>query len=259
MTILDKIIAHKKKEVESCKELTDIASLQKSPLYSRPSYSLKQFVMDNSKTGIIAEFKRQSPSKGIINDKVSVEDVTRAYSKFGASGLSVLTDFNFFGGSIDDLIKARSINNIPILRKDFIVDVYQIEEAKAHGADVILLIAAVLEKKELQGLYSHANAIGLEVLTEVHTQEELDKVGSSADLVGINNRNLKTFEVDIENSIALAQQLPSDMPKIAESGIHSVDTIDTLKGHGFNGFLIGENFMKTNNPAKAFEEFVQHL
>lgn len=259
MTILDEIIAYKKKEVASCKELIPVISLEENPLFKRAVYSLKDSVLDDSKTGIIAEFKRQSPSKGTINDTSSVETVTNGYAQNGASGLSVLTDFNFFGGSLDDLIIARQCNQIPLLRKEFIVDEYQLIEAKAHGSDAILLIAAVLEETEIKTLYTFAKNLGLEVLVEIHDEDELLKINGNADLVGINNRNLKTFEVNIENSIKLAQQLPDSTPKIAESGIHSTQTIHDLKKHGFDGFLIGENFMKTTNPELAFKAFVDQL
>lgn len=259
MTILDEIIEYKKKEVGSCKELTSIGELEAMELFSRKVYSLKSSILNPERTGIISEFKRKSPSKGIINDKALVEEVTQGYAQGGASGLSVLTDFNFFGGTIEDLIKARNANTIPVLRKEFIIDEYQITEAKAFGADAILLIAAVLDAHEIENLYKAANKIGLEVLLEIHDEEELNKINGHADLVGINNRNLKTFEVNIENSIKLASMLPAEMPKIAESGISSVDMIKNLKTKGFDGFLIGENFMKTPAPGKAFQEFVKQL
>lgn len=259
MTILDEIIAYKKKEVESCKELFSLETLKKNPLFSRETYSLKNSILDPLKTGIIAEFKRKSPSKGIINDKVFIDDVTQGYAASGASGLSVLTDFNFFGGSIDDLMIARQINQIPILRKEFILDEYQVYEAKAYGADAILLIAAMLSADEIEKLFHVARELNLEVLVEIHDEEELEKVRANADLVGINNRNLKTFEVNLEHSIQLAKKLPKNMPKIAESGISSPETIARLKKKGFDGFLIGENFMKTSNPGQAFNEFVNQL
>lgn len=259
MTILDEIIAYKKKEVASCKELFSVKTLESNTLFSREVLSLKTSIANPLKTGIIAEFKRKSPSKGIINDKVFVDDVTQGYAASGASGLSVLTDFNFFGGSIDDLMIARQANQIPILRKDFVIDEYQVIEAKAYGADVILLIAAVLSEEEISNLYATAKNLGLEVLLEIHDEEELQKINGNADLVGINNRNLKTFEVNLEQSINLVKQLPATMPKIAESGISSPETILKLRKEGFSGFLIGENFMKTRNPGLAFNEFVKQL
>ena len=258
MNILDKIIAHKRIEVEQRKAVTSMAELEQSPSYGRTVLSLKQFLLDDSKTGIIAEFKRKSPSKGIINGNADVVEVTSAYAKYGASGLSVLTDETFFGGSTEDLIKAR-VNNIPLLRKDFIVDEYQIAEAKAMGADVILLIAACLTPVEVKRLAQFANSLQLEVLLELHDEEELVHICDETVLVGINNRNLKTFAVDIERSLAMAKRIPAGKVKIAESGISSPENIRLFKAHGFRGFLIGENFMKEANPAGAFEQFVKAL
>jgi len=258
MNILDKIIAHKRIEVEQRKAVTSMEQLEQSPSYGRKVLSLKQFLLDDSKTGIIAEFKRKSPSKGIINGNADVVEVTSAYAKYGASGLSVLTDETFFGGSTEDLIKAR-VNNIPLLRKDFIVDEYQIAEAKAMGADVILLIAACLTPAEVKRLAQFANSLQLEVLLELHDEEELAHICDETVLVGINNRNLKTFAVDIERSLAMAKRIPAGKVKIAESGISSPENIRLFKAHGFRGFLIGENFMKEANPAGAFEQFVKAL
>ncbi len=258
MNILDRIIVQKRIEVEERKKETPVEVLQQQPLYSRPTLSLKQFLLDDTKTGIIAEFKRQSPSKGVINGKADVMEVTSAYTSNGASCLSVLTDEQFFGGSTNDLVNAR-INNIPILRKDFMVDEYQIEEAKAMGADVILLIAACLTKEEVKRLAAYAKKLGLEVLLELHDEEELQHICEETEIVGINNRNLKTFEVDIERSLRMARQIPDTKIKVAESGISSVENIQLFKANGFRGFLIGENFMKEENPGKAFAAFVQQL
>jgi indole-3-glycerol phosphate synthase len=258
VNILDTIIAHKKKEVAERKERMSVAALEKQPLFARPVLSLRQFLLDESKTGIIAEFKRKSPSKGIINGNADVVAVTSAYANHGASGLSVLTDEMFFGGTTDDLVKAR-INQVPILRKDFIVDEYQIVEARAMGADVILLIAACLTPLEVQRLAAFAKKCSLEVLLELHDAAELQHICNETELVGVNNRNLKTFVVDIERSLAMAQQIPADKIKIAESGISTVENIQLFKQHGFRGFLIGENFMKEPEPAIAFASFVKKL
>lgn len=258
MNILDKIIAQKRIEVEERKSATPGEVLRSLPLHRRETFSLKQFLLDDSKTGIIAEFKRQSPSKGVINATADVAEVTTAYTDNGASCLSVLTDEHFFGGSTGDLMKAR-VNRIPILRKDFIVDEYQIEEAKAMGADVILLIAACLTPAEVKRLATFAKSLGLEVLLELHAEEELGHICEETEIVGINNRNLKTFEVDIERSLRMAKQIPADKIKVAESGISSVENILLFKANGFRGFLIGENFMKEENPGKAFEQFTQQL
>ena len=259
MTILDAIIARKKIEVEEAKQKTSIQTLEKSAYFNVPKISLKDYILNKERSGIIAEFKRKSPSKGIINNTALVTDVTVGYNNAGASALSVLTDSHFFGGTNEDVLTARQANNIPILRKDFTIDAYQIIEAKAIGANAILLIAAVLSAEEIKEFTLLAHSIGLEVLLEIHTQEELKKYTPEINLVGINNRNLKTFEVDFENAIRLAQELPSHTVKIAESGISDYKNIQYLKSHGFDGFLIGENFMKTNNPGIACKEFIEHI
>lgn len=258
MNILEEIVLYKKSEVTKEKELQTISDLEKSALFNRQVYSLKQSLLDESKTGIIAEFKRKSPSKGVINGNADIVKVTNAYTLHGASGLSVLTDEKFFGGSNEDLIQAR-VNAIPLLRKDFIIDEYQIIKAKSIGADVILLIAACLTPAEVKRLAKFAKSLGLETLLELHAEEELEHVCDEVELVGINNRDLKTFKVDIERSLRMAEQIPSEKVKVAESGIHSVDTILLFKENGFHGFLIGENFMKEPDPTIAFAEFVNQL
>jgi indole-3-glycerol phosphate synthase len=258
MNILDKIIEHKRKEVEERKKEADVKILEAGRFFTRKTYSLKQFISDPDKTGIIAEYKRKSPSKGIINDIDSVESVTRMYAAHGASGISVLTDYNFFGGSLDDLVAARD-NDVPLLRKEFMIDEYQIVEAKSFGADVILLIAACLSPKEVKSLATAARKLGLEVLLELHDESELDHICNEVDLVGVNNRNLKNFEVDLEHSVRMAEKIGSGFIKIAESGINDVNNIRYLKQHGFSGFLIGEYFMKQEDPGKAFKEFTYSL
>ncbi|VAW23892.1 Indole-3-glycerol phosphate synthase [hydrothermal vent metagenome] len=260
MTILDKIIAHKKKEIAQLKTEVSVEKLVKSPNFNRTPISLKKALIVKDSTGIIAEFKRKSPSKGIINDKVEVIDVTQGYLKAGIAAQSILTDIHFFGGSILDVIQARTVNNImPILRKDFIVDGFQIVEAKAIGADAILLIAACLTKVELKNYGKLAEDLGLEVLYEVHNREELDKIELDTKIIGINNRNLKTFEVDLEHSIELASQIPSSCVKVSESGISDPRVIVGLREYGFQGFLIGENFMKTGDPGLACEAFINQI
>lgn len=256
--ILETIIDRKKMEVEKSKLEIPVDELKQSAFYKRPAFSLKQFLLDPGKTGIIAEYKRQSPSKGIINDRSTVEDVTRAYYEHGASCLSVLTDKEFFGGTANDLINAR-FNPLPILRKDFIIDHYQVEEARSMGADVILLIASCLDPGEVRSLAAHAADLQMEVLLELHDESELAHVCSETGIIGINNRNLKTFEVDIDHSMQLAGMLPDGKLKIAESGIHDVETISILRQAGFHGFLIGERFMKEPDPTIAFARFVQQL
>lgn len=257
MNILEKIIEYKREEVASQKLKVGIDKLKNYPGFSRKSLSLRKFLLDESRSGIIAEFKRKSPSKGNINCNADVVKVTSAYAK-GASGLSVLTDENFFGGSVNDLIQAR-VNEIPILRKDFMIDEYQFYESKAIGADVVLLIAACLTSKQSEEFAKLARGLGLEVLLEIHNEEELNHVCDEVDFVGVNNRNLKTFEVDINTSLNLIDKIPKDKIAIAESGINNVDSILTLKEAGFKGFLIGENFMKQPDPTIAFAEFVKEL
>jgi len=259
MNILDTIIAHKKIDVATAKKTVLIKSLEKSNYFSAPKISLKEYILRDDKSGIIAEFKRKSPSKGIINENASVENVTTGYSNAGASALSVLTDTHFFGGTNEDVLAARKVNDIPILRKDFTIDEYQIIEAKAIGANAILLIAAVLTKAEIKQFTTLAHNLGLEVLLEIHTNEELDKYIPEISVVGINNRNLKTFEVDFENAIRLAKSLPTNTVKIAESGISDYKSIDYLRTKGFDGFLIGENFMKTDDPALACKDFIEKI
>jgi indole-3-glycerol phosphate synthase len=258
MNILDKIINHKAEEIEVRKMMLPEAALKDSLYFSCPCISLKESLLKPTATGIITEFKRKSPSKGFINQHASAETICKAYAQSGASGLSVLTDHEFFGGSNEDLIAARK-NTIPILRKDFIIDQYQLIEAKAIGADVILLIAACLSKKEVKELATFAKQLGLEVLLELHGEPELEHICAEVDMVGINNRNLKTFEVNIEQSILLSKSIPANKVKVAESGISDVATIKTFREAGYKGFLIGENFMKENDPGTAFEDFVKLL
>jgi indole-3-glycerol phosphate synthase len=258
MNVLDKIIRHKKTEIEKRKLQTPIAELENSFYFSRKIISLADSLSAAQRSGIIAEFKRRSPSKGIINDRSDIVEVTTAYTDHGASGLSILTDGHFFGGSDDDLVAAR-LNDIPILRKDFIIDEYQVIEAKSIGADVILLIAACLTKAEVKNLSVLAKWLGLEILLELHSESELDHICDEIDIVGINNRDLKTFEVNIGHSLQMAGKIPEEIIKIAESGINSVENILLFRQNGFRGFLIGELFMKEADPGLAFEEFVNAL
>lgn len=260
MNILDKIIATKKVEVANQKKVVSISQLEGYPLFSRKCNSLKSNLLKVGSTGIISEFKQKSPSKGEINYRVKVEDVTKAYVEAGVSGLSVLTDYEYFGGTIANLSKARETNpNIPILRKDFMIDIYQIIEAKAFGADVILLIAACLEKKQAEILAKKAKELGLDVLMEIHNEEELEIVNDFVDIVGVNNRNLKTFEVDVETSVQLSKLIPDKFVKISESGLSGAKEIKYLRENGFKGFLIGETFMKTDNPGEACKQMISTL
>ncbi len=260
MTILDKIVVRKKEEVTEAKAKVSLEELQKMPLFSRTCYNLKESVLNPDKTGIIAEYKRASPSKGLINGTSTVQEVVKGYQDAGASAISVLTDKDFFQGSLDDLTAAREVLQIPLLRKEFIVDEYQIAEAKAYGADIILLIAACLNSKEIETLSKYAKTLGLNVLLEVHNEEELHRsIFNSIDAIGVNNRNLKDFIVSLDHSYDLVNKIPSTFVKVSESGISDPDTIKDLKKAGFNAFLIGENFMKTENPAEAIKEFVEKI
>lgn len=260
MNILDKIVEKKKKEVAEAKAKTSLQELRQYPLFSRTCYSLKESVTDPTRTGIIAEYKRASPSKGIINDRSSVQEVVRGYQDAGASAISVLTDPDFFRGSLADLMAAREVLHIPLLRKEFIIDSYQIAEAKAYGADIILLIAACLTSEELKSLSEYAKSLGLNVLLEVHNEEELERsLLESMDAIGINNRNLKDFSVSLEHSYTLVDKIPNSFIKVSESGISDPNTIKDLQNRGFQSFLIGENFMKTENPGDAMKRFVSEL
>jgi indole-3-glycerol phosphate synthase len=259
MNILDKIIARKYEEVAAAKALVSISDLEDSKYFEWECPSLRASLLDPSKTGIIAEFKRQSPSKGIINDTALVPDVTKGYEAAGASGISILTDTDFFGGNQADLTLGHESVAIPILRKDFMVDVYQVFEAKSWGASAILLIAAALTDQKARELGSMAKALGMDVLMEVHNREELDLVNEYVDIVGVNNRDLKTFSVSLERSVELAALMPNNIVKISESGIYTVEDIHYLRKHGFQGFLIGENFMRTGNPGQACREFAESL
>ena len=259
MNILDKIIVDKKREVILKKSIIPVSQLETSVFFGKKTVSLSDSLR-KSNSGIIAEHKRRSPSKSVINHSFTVEEVVKGYESAGACGISVLTDGKYFGGSLDDLLLARASVNIPLLRKEFIVDEYQILEAKAHGADLILLIAAVLTREEIKSLSEFAKSLGLEVLLEVHNQEELEKsIMPSLDMIGVNNRNLKTFEVSLDFSKQLADMIPNDFVKVSESGISSIEAINELKPYEYKGFLIGENFMKTDNAGKAATEFINQL
>ncbi|MGB1455029.1 MAG: indole-3-glycerol phosphate synthase TrpC [Flavobacteriaceae bacterium] len=259
MNILDRIIADKKNEVALRKSLFPISYWEASPLFDRPLNRLSTRLR-SSHSGIIAEHKRRSPSKQTINTKLSVSEVVQGYDKAGACGLSILTDHKYFGGSLEDLNLARATTNLPLLRKEFIIDEYQLIEAKAQGADLILLIAAVLSREEIQTLSTVAQKLDLEVLLEIHNQEELEKsIMPSLDLLGVNNRNLKTFEVSLETSRALAPLIPDEFVKVSESGLSDIQSIKTLQSIGYQGFLVGENFMKTTQPCSAAQEFISQL
>lgn len=259
MNILEKIVADKKIEVELKKAVIPVRQLEASSLFQREPLSLA-YKLRHSKTGIIAEHKRRSPSKSVINQNCNVQDVARGYMLAGACGMSVLTDGKYFGGSLEDLLLARAEVEFPILRKEFIIDEYQIIESRSHGADTILLIAAILTREEIKTLSELAKSLQLDVLLEVHNEEELVKsLMPSLDMLGVNNRNLKTFEVNLETSAELAEKIPDEFVKVSESGISSVTAINELREIGYRGFLIGENFMKTANPGESADQFIKQI
>lgn len=242
--ILEEIIAYQQIVVNLKKQTMPIEVLKSFPAFSASTRSLKQAVKSSEK-GIIAEFKRRSPSKETINLKADVMEIAQSYEEMGAAGMSVLTNQRYFGGSLEDLQLAKSVCHLPILRKDFTVDAYQIYEAKAYGADAILLIANALTSEKLEELAILAHDLGLEILFEIHEAEEIDKLAPKhIDLIGVNNRNLRTFEVDIQQGLDMLPHLPADLLKISESGIQDLETIEDLIQNGFNGVLVGEFFMK---------------
>jgi indole-3-glycerol phosphate synthase len=261
MTILDKIIAEKRQEVARREAQTAAAELQKALLFTRPVLSARAALTAVGSSGIIAEFKRRSPSKGVINGTADVSATTAGYVAAGAAVLSVLTDEAFFGGTSADLAAARvACPATPILRKDFIISEYQITEARALGADLILLIASCLTPAEVQQFSQFAHSLGLEVLLEVHDEDELrSHLANTVDLVGVNNRNLATFATDVDTSARLAALIPDTFVKVAESGLQHASTIAALRQAGYQGFLIGETFMKTSDPAAALAGLVAEL
>jgi indole-3-glycerol phosphate synthase len=260
MNVLEQIIQNKKVEVEQLRRSFPVKVLEQRDAFSSRCLSLKEYVRHPDKTGIIAEFKRMSPSKGVINGSASVRETTVGYVTAGASALSVLTDWKFFGGTNDDLIAARALNNCPILRKDFTIDEYQIVEAKSIGADAILLIAAVLSPRQVKEFTDTAHSLGMEVLLEVHDELEWQQnQDARVDLVGVNNRNLKTFEVSLDISKRVAGEIPDSFVKVSESGISTIEAITELKKFGYEGFLIGENFMKSSSPSHEAMRFMEAL
>lgn len=259
MSILEKIIADKQLEVEQNKKLYPIALLKKSEALHTPTVSLKHYLKKKNKHGLIAEFKRKSPSKGVINNYAKVENTSIAYMQAGASAISVLTNEKYFGGKNKDLETVRHFNYCPILRKDFIIDPYQIIEARSIGADVILLIAAVLTAAQINEYSQLANSLGMESILEIHNLSELDKGIGKTDIIGFNNRNLHDFSCHYTNAIKAINQLPKELLKIAESGIHTAQEAFELKEAGYDGFLIGQQFMAHSNPGAACAQFIQEL
>ena len=260
MNILEQIITNKQQEIQLKKELCTIKQLENSIYFNSKCVSFKQYISDPNRSGIIAEFKRKSPSKGFINKYADAEEITIGYMQAGASALSVLTDEVFFGAATKDFSSARKYNYCPILRKDFIIDEFQIIESKSIGADVILLIAKILSPQQIAQFTTLAHELGLEVLLEVQNENEIKSTQHiSIDAIGINNRNLEKFTVNIENSLELASFIPATTIKISESGIENIEQIKKLKEFGFQGFLMGEYFMKQTKPALACRQFIQKL
>ena len=259
--ILETIVANKRKEVARQKQAVNLQTLVAlgSDRLERPTFSMRQSLA-SSATGIIAEFKRKSPSKGWLHPGARVQDVLPFYAEGGASACSILTDGDFFGGSLSDLQQARRLVNIPLLRKDFIVDPYQLYQARVMGADAVLLIAACLSKEECAQLAATAHSLQLEVLLEVHSAEELDHVNADIDMLGVNNRHLGTFDTDVKHSFTLIDQLKGYAPLlVSESGISQAETVKQLRAAGFRGFLIGETFMKTAQPGETLRNFIEAL
>lgn len=259
MDILDKIVINKRKEVAIRKSLIPTQLLERTDLFKRATSSLKSS-LKNSSTGIIAEYKRRSPSKSVINQSAFIQDVALGYKNAGVCGMSVLTDGHFFGGSLHDLLMARGTVQMPLLRKEFIIDEYQIIEAKAHGADVILLIAAILTRPEITRFSKLAHELQMEVLLEVHNEEELNHaLMPKLDMIGVNNRNLKTFEVSLETSTTLASKIPAEFVKVSESGISSENAVRMLREVGYQGFLMGETFMASEDPGSSASQFIKNI
>ena len=258
MNILEKIIIHKRKEVDSRKEMIPARSYEGFPSYRIRRASFSE-ALANNYPSVIAEFKRKSPSRGVINAETCIYATITGYAKAGVDAISVLTDTVFFGGSLCDLQDASILTSQPLLRKDFIIDEYQIIEAKAFGASAILLIASILSVSQVKSMSFLARTLGMDVLLEINKEKELDKWIPDITLVGVNNRDLSSFEVNIENSLALLQKIPSECLKVAESGISDTETVRKLYREGFDAFLIGEAFMKTEKPYDTAASFINDI
>lgn len=257
--ILQEIVATKRAEVDRRKRETDLQTLYRQAETPRTTRHSLREALRSSSTGIISEFKRRSPSKGWINRDADVQSVVRAYQQAGATALSVLTDTPYFGGTDDDLRAARQACSLPILRKDFTIDEFQLVESRALGADAVLLIAAALTREQCRRFAEIAHQLELEVLLEIHDQSELDYYSEYVDVLGVNNRNLGSFHTDVANSFRLIEQMPQEATPISESGISNPDTVKELRAIGFKGFLIGENFMKTETPGDSLKSFINAL
>lgn len=257
--ILQEIVATKRAEVDRRKRETDLQALYRQAETPRTTRHSLREALRSSSTGIISEFKRRSPSKGWINRDADVQSVVRAYQQAGATALSVLTDTPYFGGTDDDLRAARQACSLPILRKDFMIDEFQLVESRVLGADAVLLIAAALTREQCRRFAEIAHQLELEVLLEIHDQSELDYYSEYVDVLGVNNRNLGSFHTDVANSFRLIEQMPREATPISESGMSNPDTVKELRAIGFKGFLIGENFMKTETPGDSLKSFINAL
>ena len=259
--ILQDIIANKRIEVARQKQAVSLQTLLAlgSDRMERDTHSMRA-ALESSPSGIIAEFKRKSPSKGWLHPGANIADVVPAYEAGGASACSILTDGDFFGGSLGDLQKARKLVDLPLLRKDFIIDTYQLFQARVMGADAVLLIAAALTEEECRILAETAHSLQLEVLLEVHSEDELKYMNADIDMLGVNNRNLGTFHTDVNNSFKLVDKMRGFSPLlVSESGISETDTVRQLREAGFRGFLIGETFMKPERPGDTLADFIGGL
>jgi len=258
MNILQQIVADIQKDLILKKQIVSIRALETGPFFERQTISLSQRIVDTH--GIIAEHKRRSPSKPNINFGLRLADVAQGYESAGVAGMSVLTNNQYFGGSLEDLLLARQACELPLLRKEFMVDEYQVLEAKANGADAILLIAACLERQDIQTLSKLAQQLGMEVLLEVHNADELEKsIMPSIDMIGVNNRDLTSFTVSLETSKSLVEQIPAEFVKLSESGLSTSESVLELRGCGYQGFLMGEHFMKTDDPGASAQNFIKSL
>lgn len=258
MNILEKIVAFKKEEVKKRKIDFPVSSLQESEFYTMAPVSFYN-ALKKAGPSVIGEFKRKSPSRGIINPQAEPADVARGYENGGVAAMSILTDNEFFGGTNNDLMTVARVSKIPLLRKEFIVDEYQIIESKSIGASAILLIASVLTKKEISRFSRLATESGLDILFEIHSAEELEKISDDIKIIGVNNRNLNNFDVSITNSVNIINLLPADCIRVAESGFKTADEVALLYGSGYDSFLIGEHFMRSVDPGESAKRFIQEL
>jgi len=260
MNMLEQIVEHKRQELHAKKKKFKISDFRSMELFGRQSISLHQSILDHPAIGIIGEIKRSSPSAGNIRNDFEPELIAKQYGAGGAAGISILTDNKYFSGSVDDLKSVRGISELPLLQKDFIIDEYQLFEAKASGADAVLLIASIHDRSELLELYLAASELGLESLVEIHDSPEIDRLDlDMMKLVGVNNRDLKTMKIDLNNSITISRHLPKSTTTVSESGIRISADLRRLKEAGFKAALIGEHLMKAEHPGDALKELLDGL